>query len=394
MTQSRNANAPTMPKLLYVVAEDWFFCQHFMPMAKAAQDLGCEVVVATRLRLHAREIEAAGFRVVALEHDRGSLGAFEALRSLARIARIVAAERPDLVHCIALRMVALGGVAARLAGARHLVLALTGLGHLWIENGPLERTSRALARRLVGRWLRGSGTCYLFENSDDPGEFGLAPNDADVTIVGGAGVRAGDFPVQAAPPAPPLKVAVVARMLQPKGIAEAVAAVRQARAAGVEVELDLYGAPDPSNRRSLTEARLTGWSAEAGIAWRGPHRDVAAVWRDHHVAMLLSYREGLPRSLVEAAAAARPIVTTDVPGCREVVRQGIEGFVVPRGDVAAAAEALARLAADPALRARMGAAANARFNERFTEHAVAGTVRSLYRGMLTHASESELTFTG
>jgi glycosyltransferase involved in cell wall biosynthesis len=221
----------------------------------------------------------------------------------------------------------------------------------------------------------------LFENTDDPREFGLDPAGPDVAIVGGAGVDPAQFPASPAPPAPPVKAAVVARMLVPKGIAETVAAVRRARAQGAPVELNLYGAPDPSNRRSYSEDQLRQWSAQPGVAWRGPTDDVARVWRENHVAVLLSYREGLPKGLVEAAAAGRPIVTTDVTGCREVVRDGIEGLLVPLGDIDAAARALARLAGDAPLRARMGAAAHARFRERFTEEAVMRTMTELYAGL-------------
>jgi glycosyltransferase involved in cell wall biosynthesis len=370
-----------MPKLLYLITEDWFFVSHFLPMARAARAAGFEVLVATRLRAHAAQIAAEGIRVVSLESERRSLGVVEILRSVLRMRAIVRTERPDIVHCIALRMVVLGGLAAKLAGAKAVVLAPTGLGHLWIENGPVERLARVLTRFVVGRWLRGARTRYLFENRDDPREFGLDPDGADVTLVGGAGVPA--FAPMPEPPAPPVRVAVVGRMLRPKGIAEAVAATRRARALGADVELSLYGAPDSSNRRSFTEAELRAWSAEPGVKWCGRTDDVAEVWRQHHVAMLLSYREGTPRSLVEAAAAGRPMVATDVPGCREVVRDGIEGMLVPAHDSEQAARALVRLAADPALRNRMGAAAQARFREVFTEEAVQRVVRRLYEALAT-----------
>jgi glycosyltransferase involved in cell wall biosynthesis len=238
--------------------------------------------------------------------------------------------------------------------------------------------ARPLARWLIGRVLRGASTRYLFENPEDPAEFGLDPGGVDVTIVGGAGVDPAQFPASPEPPAPPVKAAVVARMLVLKGIAETVAAVRRARAQGAPVELHLYGAPDPSNRWSYSEDDLRRWSSEPGIVWHGATDDVARVWRESHVAVLLSYREGLPRALVEAAAAGRPIVTTDVTGCREVVRDGVEGLLVPRDDADAAARALILLASDAALRARLGAAANARFRERFTEAAVIRTMTALY----------------
>ena len=367
-----------MPKLLYFHSEDWAFCQHFLPMARAAQAAGFEVVVAVRVRGHADRLAAAGCRVVSLEAERRSLSAVEIARSFGRMIRIVREERPDVVHCIALRPVVLGGLAARLAGVRRMVLAPTGLGHLWMEKGPAVRLARPLARLMIARVLRGAGTRYLFENPEDPPEFGLDPKGPNVTIVGGAGVDPAAFPASPEPPAPPVKVAVVARMLHLKGIAETVEAVRRARAQGAPVELHLYGAPDPSNRRSYSEDELRRWAAEPGIAWHGATEDVARVWRENHVAMLLSYREGLPKALVEAAAAGRPIIAADVTGCREVVRDGIEGLLVPRNDADAAARALVRLAGDAALRARLGAAANARFRERFTEEAVMRTMTEFY----------------
>jgi glycosyltransferase involved in cell wall biosynthesis len=370
-----------MPKLLYLVTEDWAFCQHFLPMARAARAAGWEVVVATRVRGHADRIRAEGCRVVPLEAERRSLAPIEILRSVARMVAVIRAERPDAVHCIALRMVVLGGIAAWLARARGLILALTGLGHLWIENGPIERLARPAVRLLVGRLLRGRRTRYLFENTDDPAEFGLDPAASDVTIVGGAGVDPAQFPVAAEPPAPPVRIAVVARMLGPKGIAEAVAAVRLARAGGAAVELHLFGAPDPSNRRSFTAGELTAWAAEPGIFWHGATADIASVWREHHLAMLLSYREGLPRALVEAAASGRPIIATDVTGCRAVVRDGVDGLLVPHGDIAATAHAIVTLASDAALRARMGRAANERFLACFTEERVMRTVTDLYHGI-------------
>src|SRR5437016_2526388 len=131
-----------MPKLLYFFSEDWAFSHFFLPMARAAREAGFEVVVATRVRNHADRIVAAGCRVISLEAERRSLGPIEVLRGFARMMRIVRDERPDVVHCIAVRMVVLGALASRLAGARCLVLAPIGLGHLWIENGPIERIAR------------------------------------------------------------------------------------------------------------------------------------------------------------------------------------------------------------------------------------------------------------
>jgi glycosyltransferase involved in cell wall biosynthesis len=371
-----------MRKILYFVTEDWFFASHFLPMARAARDAGFEVMVAARVRNHADRLKAEGLRVIPLEIERKSLGALEGLRSVMRAYRIVRAERPDIVHCIALRPIVLGGLAARLAGARALVLAPTGLGQLWIERGFPVRLVRSIIRLAVAR-LRGPRTRFLFENQDDPREFHLDPAGPEVTIVGGAGVDPAEFPAAPEPPAPPVKVAVVSRMIAAKGIADAVEATRRARALGAPIELNLFGAPDPSNRDAISESVLRQWSREPGIAWHGRTEDVAKVWREHHVALFLSYyREGLPRTLLEAASAGRPIITTDAPGCRELVRHRQEGILVPPRDVDMAARALVELTADPALRKRLGMAGSARVRERFTEDAIKQAVGGLYRSLV------------
>jgi len=367
-----------MMKILYLVTEDWFFASHFLPMARAAQEAGLEVVVVARVRNHAAKLAAEGLRVIPLNIERKSLGVFEGLRNIALSHRIVRAERPDIVHCIALRPIVLGGLAARLAGARALVLAPTGLGQLWIERGLVARAMRSVIRFMIG-CLRGPNTRFVFENHDDPREFGLDPASSEVTIVGGAGVDPAEFPVVPEPPVPPVKVAVVSRMIVAKGIADAVEAVQRARSLGAPVELHLYGAPDPSNRDAISEELLRRWSSEPGITWHGRTEDVARVWREHHIALLLSYREGLPRTLLEAAAAGRPIIATDVPGCRELVRHRQEGLLVPPRDVDAAARALVELAGDPALRQRLGLAAFERVKEAFTEEAIRRSVGRLYR---------------
>ncbi len=202
-------------------------------------------------------------------------------------------------------------------------------------------------------------------------------------MIGGAGVDPAAYRPQPLPPMPPLRVALVARMLWSKGIDVAVEAVRLARTQRAPVELDLYGAPDPSNRRAIAEATLRDWSRD-GVAWHGPTTDVAAVWASHHVACLPSRGgEGLPRTLLEAAACGRALVASDVPGCRSLVRDGVEGLLVPADDAPALAQALVRLSRDPALVAGLGTAARARIEAGgFTEAAVTEAVCALWRDLL------------
>ncbi|MCB8836985.1 glycosyltransferase [Aurantimonas sp. VKM B-3413] len=374
---------PPRAKIAFVATEDWFVASHFLPMIRAAAGLGLEVIVATRVRDHAGPIAAAGGRLVPLEAERRSLSPFATASAVSRLAAIFRTERPDIVHCISLKGIMTGAAAARLAGIDRRILAVTGFGLLGAKTDLVGRSARLALRAAIRSGLASAGTHFLFENSDDPALLGLAATDPRVTIVGGAGVDPQAFAAAPMPLQPPLKVALVSRMLWSKGADIAVEAVTRARARGHDITLSLYGAPDPDNPKAIPGARLAEWQSRDGIAWHGRTRDVGAVWRGYHVCCLPSRGgEGLPRSLLEGAACGRAILTTDVPGCRSFVRDGVEGFVVPPDDAAALAERLAELAADPARVAAMGAAARARVLGGYTEEAVMATVADLYRGML------------
>jgi len=378
-TSAPNPAAPRKT-LVFVVTEDWFFASHFLPMARAAVAMGLSVAVVTRVRDHRAVIEATGARVVPLEAERSSLNPMAAGYAAGQLAGILKALNADIVHCIALRAILIGGTAAAMAGIPARVYALTGLGLLGARADATGRLARVALWGLIRGPLASIRTRFLFENPDDARALGLDPAETGVTIVGGAGVDPGAFSPLPLPPSPPLRVALVARMLWSKGVDTAVEAVRRARADGAAVELSLYGAPDPSNRRAIPEATLRDWSRD-GVTWHGATTDVAGAYARHHVACLPSRGgEGLPRTLLEAAACGRALLTTDVPGCRALVRDGIEGLVVLPDDPAALANALERLAADPGLVARMGAAARVRIEAGgFTEEAVTRAVCAVYR---------------
>lgn len=372
------------PKLLFVATEDWFFVSHFLPMVRAARELDLDVAVIARERQHRRAIEAAGARLIPLEAERRSLDPRALYRQVVALKRLIAAERPDILHCIALKPIALAGLAGKLAGVDRRVYALTGLGFLGARQGAVASAARLAATLWLREAINGPRVRFLFENPDDPVTLGLDPADASkVSIVGGAGVDPLILMPAPLPPAPPLKVALVARMLWSKGVDLAVEAVRLAREQGARVELTIHGAPDPSNPKAIPEARLREWAARPGITWGGPTRDIEGVWRRHHLCILPSRGgEGLPRTILEAAACGRAIITTDVPGCRSFVRDGQDGRVVPVDDPAALAKALMVYASAPALAERMGASARARLLDGFTERDVMNGVKNLYRGLL------------
>jgi glycosyltransferase involved in cell wall biosynthesis len=379
-------------KLLFVATEDWFFASHFLPMARAAAEMGLDVAVIARERRHRAVIEATGARLIPLEAERRSIAPLALIRQVAALKRLIAAENPDILHCIALKPIALAGLAGRLAGVQRRVYALTGLGFLGASQGVAADAARLAARLWLRQVVDGPQVRFLFENPDDPVTLGLDPADAaKVAIVGGAGVDPLILMPEPMPAMPPLRVAVVARMLWSKGVDLAVEAVALAREQGARVELTLHGAPDPSNPKAVPEATLKAWAARPGVSWAGPTRDIEGVWRRNHVCCLPSRGgEGLPRTLLEGAACGRALLTTDVPGCRSFVRDGQDGFVVPPNDATALAQALVRLAASQGKLERMGESARARLLAGYTERDVMDAVKALYRDLLARP-QAELT---
>jgi glycosyltransferase involved in cell wall biosynthesis len=375
------------PKLLFVATEDWFFASHFLPMARAARELGFDVAVIARERNHRRVIEATGARLIGLEAERRSLDPRALFSQVAALKRLIATEKPDILHCIALKPIALAGLAGKLAGVERRVYALTGLGFLGAKQGALAAAARLAAITWLRGVIDGPQVRFLFENPDDPVTLGLDPQDATkVAIVGGAGVDPLILMPAPMPPSPPLKVALVARMLWSKGVDLAVEAVRLARAEGAKVTLTIHGAPDPSNPKAIPETTLKEWAARPGIAWAGPTRDIEGVWKAHHLCVLPSRGgEGLPRTILEAASCGRAILTTDVPGCRSFVRDGQDGMVVPADDAAALARALIAFASAPRLAERMGESARARLLDGHTERDVMNGVKAPYLGLLGRA---------
>jgi glycosyltransferase involved in cell wall biosynthesis len=383
------------PKLLFLVTEDWYFCSHRLPIARVARAAGFAVVVATRVRAHGEQIRAEGFALRPLAWRRRGDGPLGAARAIRAIADLYRSERPDIVHHVALKPVLFGGIARRLAFRREAdrpasVDAVMGLGSGFSTTRPGAR----LRRRALGAALRvvaGRGRDWVVaQNPEDRTALaGLGIDTRRIALIRGSGVDVERFVPLPEPNTGAITVALVARMLRDKGVLEAVAAIRRLRARGLAIELLLAGPTDPDSANSLSEETLRSLAAEPGVEWLGPVADVRTVWRRAAIAVLPStYGEGVPKTLLEAAACARPVVATDVPGCREAVRPGETGLLVPPHDIDALAEAIAALAADPALRASMGRAGRALIEQHFTDAIVARETLALYRAILEERGHS------
>ena len=368
----------TRPKLLFLVTEDWYFCSHRLPVARAARKAGFDVTVAARVAAHGERILGEGFALRPLGWRRRGDGIGGAVRSIAEIVRLYRAERPDIIHHVALKPILFGAVAARLAFGRKapaLVAAVMGLGT------GFSSLYRAPLRRAL-RWALGRSR-VIVQNPDDRAALAaLGIEPARVELIRGSGVDIAHFEPLPEPRGR-LIVALVARMLRSKGVLDAAAAIRRLRAEGHAFELVLAGPTDPDSADSLTDEALTALAAEPGITWLGRVEDVREVWRRARIAVFPStYGEGLPKSLLEAAACARPIVAADIQGTREIVRHGETGILVPPGDVPALADAIATLAGDPARCAELGRGGRALVEREFAETIVAEQTVALYRRLL------------
>jgi glycosyltransferase involved in cell wall biosynthesis len=314
-------------------------------------------------------IRDAGVEVIPVGFDRRRANPLPELLFALKIARYYRALRPDLVHHVALKPILIGGIAARLAGVRAVVNAPVGLGFVFSSDRLLAKLLRPPVKALLRRTLSPPGARVILENPDDLEELvrlRLLRREAAV-LIRGAGVDIAEFTPSLEPP-PPIRVILIARMIREKGIADFVEAARLLRESGSDAEFLLVGAPDPGNPNSVSEAELRAWEASGLVRWLGPRRDIAALLRSSHIACQpSSYREGLPKSALEAMSAGRPLIATDIPGCREAVRDGETGLLVPPRNPEALAAAISQLIKAPELRARMGAAARQRAEQEFAD---------------------------
>ncbi len=352
-------------KLLFLATEDWFVRSHFMPLVRRALSEGYEVSVAARLS----GADLEGARPIEMPFARGSLDAGSIARETLAVRALMKRERPDIMHAIALQPIALSLLAGAHGAAR--ILAVTGRGYLGVRGAAWTKFALDRLAGRVRRAIADGGALLLVENEADRRwiEAGAPLPDARVLLMPGAGVDAEKFkPAAAEPSGGPIRIGIASRLVWSKGVDIAVEALRRLRSAGRDLELHIAGGADRGNPEHVADSELERWAATPGIVMHGPVQDVAAFWAGVHLACFPSRGgEGLPRSLLEAAACGRALVASDTPGCADFVRAGDAGLLVPCEDPGVLAEALARLADDAALRARLGAAAHALVLARYTE---------------------------
>lgn len=370
--------------LLFFVTEDWYFCSHRLPLALAARKTGYEVSVVTNVCCHGEAIKRSGIKLIPLKLSRRGINPLKELQVIWRLASIYRKEQPDIVHHVALKPVVYGSIASQMAKVPFVVNAMAGLGFLFSSKSLKARTVRPLILLLFRFLLNLQGSHVILQNPDDVNllsKSGILARER-IALIRGSGVDTAEFKVEPEPTGD-LIVTLASRLLWDKGVGEFVEAARMLKEQGVSARFVLVGEGDPENPTAILRDQLQGWHEEGVVEWWGRRDDMATVFAKIHIVCLPSYREGLPKVLLEAAACGRPIVTTDAPGCREIVQDGLNGFLVPVRDARAVAEALKKLLASPKLRQTMGMHGRKLVEREFTLEKVNMQTLALYEELIT-----------
>jgi glycosyltransferase involved in cell wall biosynthesis len=369
-------------KIVLFANTDWYLYNFRLSFARRLMASGHDVLLLSPDGKYGPRFAGLGLRWQAVSMARRSLNPWSELKLILDLAGLLRREGVDLVHGFTIKCAIYGPLAARIAGTRASVGAVEGLGYVFISGDWRARLLRPLVRWLFKRALAGPGVRLVVLNDTDFRFFtesGLVET-ARTRVIAGSGVDCERFRPHAEPrTAGPLKVLLATRLLWDKGLREFAEAARSLRAEGRDIDFILAGDPDPGNPASVTAQEVADWTGAGLLRWIGHVEDMPALLADIDVFVLPSYREGLSRSLIEAAASGKALIATDVPGCREVVEEGCNGLLVPARDWQALAAAVARLDDDRDLVRRFGEAGRLRALETFEDALIFARTLEVYR---------------
>lgn len=373
-------------RIVFFANTDWYLYNFRLPMALQLQQRGAEVVMLSPPGEFGDRFRQHGLRWLTLPMDRVSLNPLRELWTLQRLFALLRAEQPDLLHNFTVKCAIYGGIAARAARVPAIVHAVAGMGFVYAS----DRIKARLLRPVVGGLMRGvlgkGHSRVILQNPDDAqtmAEAGLVPEDR-IRLILGSGVDTERFRPACDDAPRPLRVLLAARLVREKGVHEFVAAARLLREQGRSIEFLLAGTPDAGNPSSVAQEEVEAWHREGVLRWLGHVEDMPALLNSVDVMTLPSYyREGVPRCLLEGAACGLALITTDMPGCREIVSEhGQDGLRVRPRDAASLAALLARLDDDRALLRQLGANARARAVRDFDERSVISKTFEVYDELL------------
>jgi glycosyltransferase involved in cell wall biosynthesis len=377
-------------RLLFICNDTRFFFSHRIDLAANLVNSGYEVHLAAFDNGKAVEICAHGIKLYDINIDRSGLNPLQDLLLFAQLLRAILRIRPDLVHAFTIKPILYGGLACCLLRFPAFVGTVSGLGYAFTGSGWTRRVLRRVILLLYGFILSHPRIRLVFQNPDDRALLVRhKPRVGAISIlIRGSGV---DLAVFHTTPPPPLPIIILlpARLLWDKGVKEFVATARQLRPEFPDVRFVLAGESPEHNRLRVPVETINGWVAEGVVEWWGYQEDMPAVYAASHIVCLPSYYgEGVPKCLLEAAACGRPIVTTNWPGCREVVQNRQGGLLVPPRSVTALATALRELICDPELRRTLGACSRRVAEQSFSIESVIELTKGVYDDLIGPRRES------
>ncbi len=341
------------PRVLLVANTGWYLYNFRLPLARHLREVGYDVYFLSPKDAYVERLEAEDFHWVELPLNRKSMNPLKEVVALSHFCRIYKQLRPAICHHFTIKCVLYGTVAAKLTGVKAVVNAITGLGHTFLGQGLLNRMLRPFLRMAYRKILTARRVEVVFQNGDDLAEFRQQNivNPSKSTIIRGSGVnlqrfqpRPGELDGQPAP-----MVLFASRLLKEKGLMEFVEAARLVKSRGLRANFAIAGDFDNGNPSAISKKEMDAWCEEGLVDYLGHADRMEDVLKLSHMVVLPSYREGTPRILLEAAAMGKPLVTTDVPGCREVVQHKVNGLLVPAKDAVALADAIETLLRRPEL---------------------------------------------
>lgn len=342
-------------RLIYIVSEDWVFVSHRLTLAKQAIKDGYDVTAITNISNHEDVLLSAGLKVFNINFCRSFKRPFSDVHSIYQLIKLFRLLKPEVIHNVGLKISLISSIAAFIARVPVVINAYTGLGYVFSSNDMLARVIRLLLNSPLKYLNHRASTWVVFQNEDDEALFENSNliNKERTLLIKGSGVDVNEFPFSDELPGQ-LKVMLASRLLWDKGVGEFIEVSRQLKINYPEVTFVLVGDVDEQNPLSLTKEIIDSWVNEGFIEWWGHKQNMPEVLKLAHIVALPSYREGLPKVLLEAASIGRALVATDAPGCREIVRDGVNGFLVQAKESKCLAEAIEKLILNKELRTQMG----------------------------------------
>jgi glycosyltransferase involved in cell wall biosynthesis len=383
--------AVSFKKIVFIVNVDKFFISHRLPIALKAIEAGYEVHLLCAVTDKQKYLEDLGITVHPFKFSRSGKNIFNELGSIYKLYQQVKKIKPDLMHLVTIKPVIYGGIVARLAKVPAVVSAISGLGFLFVKRQGLKTTLfRSMALFLYRPAMNHKNQIVIFQNPSDRQALINAGGvqKSKVRMIRGSGVALSEFPVLPEPEGLPI-VMMASRLLKDKGVCEFVEAARMVNSKELKAHFKLVGEPDEGNPESVSRILVQSWQDEGVVSCLGHRSDIAQLFSQAHIVVLPSYREGLPKVLIEAASCGRAVITTNMPGCRDAIEPHVTGLLIPARDIYALAQAINKLIEDNVLRLSMGKAGRALAEREFSIDKVIATHLDIYDELLGTSKNME-----